>query len=174
MKKWTARNRQSGEDFTELVWPAGTVQVDFGQAEAIIAGIRQIQHILVVTFPFSNMRFVQAYRVETAECICHGLRRVFEHIGAAPRHLVFDNASGIGRRVGMKVVQTKLFGAFKLHYRSESRYCNPYSGHENGSMENAVGFLRRNRSLRPGPGRPPGPPARSGAPFSDPPRPARQ
>lgn len=144
VKKWTARNRQAGEGFTELVWPAGTVQVDFGQAEAIIAGIRQVLHILVVTFPFSNMRFVQGYRGETAECVCHGLRRVFEHIGAAPRHMVFDNATGIGRRVGAKVVETKLFGAFKLHYRAESRYCNPYSGHEKGNVENAVGFLRRN------------------------------
>ncbi|MDE8671090.1 alpha/beta hydrolase fold domain-containing protein [Pseudarthrobacter sp. H3Y2-7] len=32
----------------------------------------------------------------------------------------------------------------ELHYRSESRYCNPYSGHEKGNVENAVGFLRRN------------------------------
>lgn len=144
VKKWQAANRQAGEGFTELVWPAGTVQVDFGQAEAIIAGIRQVLHIFVVTFPFSNMRFVQAYRGETAECVAHGLRTVFEHINAVPRHMVFDNATGIGKRVGTRVVETKLFGAFKVHYRSESRYCNPFSGHEKGSVENAVGFLRRN------------------------------
>ena len=144
VRKWNARHRHAGEGFTELVWPAGTAQVDFGQAEAIIAGVRLMLHIFVVTFPFSNMRFVQADRGETAECVCHGLRTVFEFIGAAPRHLVFDNATGIGRRVGTKVVETKLFGAFKLHYRSESRYCNPYSGHEKGNVENAVGFLRRN------------------------------
>lgn len=144
VKKWVAANRQPGEGFSELVWPAGTVQVDFGQAEAIIAGIRQVLHIFVVSFPFSNMRFVQAYRGETAECVAHGLRTVFEHIGAAPRHMVFDNATGIGNRVGTRVTETKLFAAFKTHYRSESRYCNPYSGHEKGSVENAVGFLRRN------------------------------
>lgn len=144
VKKWNAHHRLAGEGFTELVWPAGTAQVDFGQAEAIIAGIRQVLHILVVTFPFSNMRFVQAYRGETAECVCHGLRTVFDHAGAAPRHLVFDNATGIGRRVGTKIVESTLFAAFKLHYRAESRYCNPYSGHEKGSVENAVGFLRRN------------------------------
>ncbi|MCY7290247.1 MAG: IS21 family transposase, partial [Cryobacterium sp.] len=144
VRKWNDQHRQAGEGFTELVWPAGTAQVDFGQAEAIIGGIRQILHIFVVTFPFSNMRFVQAYRGETAECVCHGLRTVFDHIGAAPRHLVFDNATGIGRRVGTKVVETKLFGAFKLRYRSESRFCNPYSGNEKGNVENAVGFLRRN------------------------------
>jgi len=117
VRKWNVRHRQAGEGFTELVWPAGTAQVDFGQAEAIIAGIRQVLHIFVVTFPFSNMRFVQAYRGETAECVCHGLRTVFDHIGAAPRHLVFDNATGIGRRVGAKVAESKLSGAFKLHYR---------------------------------------------------------
>ncbi|MDH6237012.1 transposase [Cryobacterium sp. CG_9.6] len=144
VRKWNDQHRQAGEGFTELVWPAGTAQVDFGQAEAIIGGIRQILHIFVVTFPFSNMRFVQAYRGETAECVCHGLRTVFDHIGAAPRHLVFDNATGIGRRVGTKVIEAKLFGAFKLHYRSESRFCNPYSGNEKGNVENAVGFLRRN------------------------------
>lgn len=36
------------------------------------------------------------------------------------------------------------FSQFRAHYRFESRYCNPYSGNEKGSVENAVGFLRRN------------------------------
>ena len=144
VKAYKAQHRQDGEGFAELVWPAGTAQVDFGQAEAVIAGVRQLLHILVVTFPFSNMRFVQAYRGETAECVCHGLRTIFEHIGAAPRHLVFDNATGVGRRVGKKVVESQLFAAFKLHYRAQARYCNPYSGHEKGNVENAVGFLHRN------------------------------
>lgn len=29
-------------------------------------------HILIVAFPYSYMRFIQAYRGETAECVCHG------------------------------------------------------------------------------------------------------
>lgn len=144
VRRWLERHRVEGQGFNELIWPPGTAQVDFGEAKAIIAGISQILHIFVVTFPFSNMRFVQAYGGETAECVCHGLRQLFEHIGGVPRVLVFDNATGIGRRMGKKVVETKLFGAFKLHYRAQSRYCNPYSGHEKGSVENAVGFLRRN------------------------------
>ena len=32
---------------------------------------------------------------------------------------------------------------FRAHYRCASRYCNPYSGNEKGSVENAVGFIRR-------------------------------
>src|SRR5699024_2312815 len=104
---------------------------------ALIAGQRQTLHMLVVTFPYSNMRFVQAYRGETAECVCHGLRSIFEQVGGVPTLMVFDNATGIGRRVRTRITETKLFEAFKNHYRSESRFCNPESGHEKGNVENA-------------------------------------
>lgn len=133
-----------GDGYLELAWAPGHAQVDFGQAEAIIAGIRMVVHMLVVTFPYSNMRFVQLYRGETAECICHGLRAIFEHIQAVPRQLVLDNATGAGRRVGKMITESKLFAAFKAHYRTSARYCNPDSGHEKGNVENAVGYTRRN------------------------------
>ena len=38
----------------------------------------------------------------------------------------------------------RLFSQFRAHYRFESRYRDPYSGNERGSVENAMGFLRRN------------------------------
>ena len=60
VKRFKLEHRSRGEGFLELVWPAGTAQVDFGQAEALISGVRQVLHMLVVTFPFSNTRFVQA------------------------------------------------------------------------------------------------------------------
>lgn len=43
-----------------------------------------------------------------------------------------------------ELTESRLFSQFRAHYRFESRYCNPYSGNEKGSVENAVGFLRRN------------------------------
>lgn len=62
-----------------------------------------------------------------------------------PRVLVFDNATGVGhRRADGTVTQTRLFSLFCAHYGFETRFCNPYSGWEKGSTENAVGFLRRN------------------------------
>ncbi|BAC18054.1 hypothetical protein HMPREF0290_0612 [Corynebacterium efficiens YS-314] len=144
IKAWRQAHRLPGDGYIELAWHPGTAQVDFGQADAVIDGQRVTLHILVVTFPYSNMRFVQAYRGETAECVCHGLRTIFDHIGGVPRQLIFDNATGVGRRTGDKVIESKLFSAFKLHYRTSARYCNPYSGNEKGNVENAVGFLRRN------------------------------
>jgi hypothetical protein len=65
-----------------------------------------------------------------------------EHV---PGVLVFDNATGVGRRFGRQITMTRVFNAFQAHYRiGEVRFCNPYSGNEKGSVENAVGFLRRN------------------------------
>lgn len=62
VKQWRAEHRNPSEGFSELEWPPGTIQMDFGQAEALIAGLRTVLHVLIVTFPFSNMRYAQAYR----------------------------------------------------------------------------------------------------------------
>ena len=41
------------------------------------------------------------------------------------------------------VTESEPFSHFRAHYRCEARFCNPCSGNERGSVENAVGFLRR-------------------------------
>ncbi len=75
---------------------------------------------------------------------------VFEHIGGVPPVIVMDNATGAGRRNAKgEVTLTGVFSAFVAHYRLEVRFCNPYSGNEKGSVENAVGFLRRNLMVPP-------------------------
>lgn len=100
VKQFRAEHRSRAEGFLELQWPPGRRRSISVRGMAIIAGVRLVLHLLVVTFPFSNTRFVQAYRGETAECVCHGLRRIVEHAGFVPRVLVFDNATGVGRRAG--------------------------------------------------------------------------
>lgn len=85
-----------------------------------------------------------ATQCERAEVFCWGLRCIFEWAGRSPRTLVLDNATEAGRMAFGKVTESRLFSQFRAHYRCESRYCNPYSGNEKGSVENAVGFLRRN------------------------------
>ncbi len=58
--------------------------------------------------------------------------------------LVFDNATGVGRRICEKVMETELFSRFRAHYGFQIRFCNPQAGWENGSVENKVGTIRRN------------------------------
>lgn len=65
-------------------------------------------------------------------------------MGRAPRVAVLDNATEAGGMVRGEVAKSRLFSQSRGHYRFESRCCNPYSGNEKGSVENAVGFLHSN------------------------------
>lgn len=132
------------EGYLELVWAPGTAQVDFGNFRCEVAGRAVDAKLLVVTLPHSNARYCTAMMSERSECLCDGLREVFEWIGRAPSVLVLDNATEAGRMVRGEVTESRLFSQFRMRYRCASRYCNPYSGNEKGSVENAVGFLRRN------------------------------
>lgn len=60
VKKDRQAQQGAGDGFMELAWAPGTVQVDFGQADALIDGERETLHVLVVSFPYSNMRFAHA------------------------------------------------------------------------------------------------------------------
>ena len=109
------------------------------------AGVERVAHSPVVSYPYSNMRYVTALPGETSGCVRHGLGEVFARVGMAPRVVVFDNATGVGHRnADGTVTQTVMFQRFCAQYRFEARFCNPYSGNEKGSVENAVGFVRRN------------------------------
>lgn len=132
------------DDCLELDWSPGTMQADFGNFRCIVAGRPTDLKLLVATLPHSNSRYCIALESQKSECLCDGLREIFEWIGRAPHSIVLDNATEAGRMVRGEVTESKLFSQFRLHYRCASRYCNPYSGNEKGSVENAVGFLRRN------------------------------
>ena len=145
VKRRREEHRSDGDGYLEPDWSAGVMQVDFGEAVATISGGDVKVHCLVATFPHSNMRYVAAMPGENAECVCEGPARIFDHIGMAPRVLVLDNATGAGHRVAWnKVTVVRVFAMFCDHYRLETRFRNPYSGNEKGSVENAAGFLRRN------------------------------
>ena len=72
------------DGFAELEWAPGSMQVDFGQAGAVVAGVERVARFLVVSFPYSNMRWVVALPGETSECVCQGLLWIFERMGMAP------------------------------------------------------------------------------------------
>ena len=144
-RQWKlARASGIGEGYLELEWAPGTAQVDYGNFEAIIAGKKLHLKLLVLVLPHSNARFAVAGMSQCAECMCTGLSAILNWMGRAPREIVLDNATEAGRRIRGKVSESHLFSLFRAHYRMGSRYCNPYSGNEKGSVENAVGFLRRN------------------------------
>ena len=81
---------------------------------------------------------------ETAECVCQGLQDIFEFIGGVPPLLIFDKATGVGRRIGDAIHESELFSRFRAHYHFRVRFCNPYSGWEKGNVERKVDYNRAN------------------------------
>lgn len=145
VREWRLRRAAgAGDGYLELEWAPGTAQADYGNFEAVVGGERLHLKLLVVCLPRSNARYAVAGMSQRAECMCAGLAEVFGWVGRAPREIVLDNATEAGRRVRGEVTESHLFSLFRAHYRMGSRYCNPYSGNEKGSVENAVGFIRRN------------------------------
>ena len=131
------------ERFLDLVWAPGEAQADFGEADFYVMGVRRRLSYFVLAFPFSNVGLAQVFPGENAECVCQALKDIFEYIGGVPARIVFDNAAGVGRRIGDNVRTTELF-SFAAHYGFAFSFCNPNAGHEKGSVENKVGFVRRN------------------------------
>lgn len=128
----------------ELIWDPGPAQVDFGDADFYEAGKLCRKKYLTVSFPYSNNGFSQVFGMETAECVCQGLQDIFEFIGGVPPLLIFDNATGAGRKIGDVIHESDLFSRFRAHYHFRVRFCNPYSGWEKGNVECKVNYNRAN------------------------------
>jgi len=143
VKRRREERKQPCDQYLDLVWEPGEAQVDFGQADMYERGKLTREHCLTMCFPFSNVGPTQVFHGENAECVCQGLKDIFAYINGVPRRIVFDNATGVGRKVCGKIRTSKLFGEFAAHYGFEYSFCNPSSGHEKGSVENKVGATRR-------------------------------
>jgi len=142
--KETRREMHALRASQELVWHPGESQADFGEADFLEAGVVVRKKYLTVSFPQSNNSFTQVFGGETGECVCQGLQDIFTYIGGVPWVIVFDNATGVGRRVGTVIHESKLFQRMRAHYGFSVRFCNPHSGHEKGNVENKIGYTRRN------------------------------
>ena len=71
------RRRRLGEIFVPLSPPPGHAQADFGEADAIIAGVKYRAHFFVMTLPHSDACFVAAYPSATTEASLDGHNRTF-------------------------------------------------------------------------------------------------
>ena len=138
------RDARDALGYLQLSWLPGECQVDFGEADFRVRGVTRRGKYLTVSFPHANVGLTQVFWGETSECVCQGLRNVFEFVGGVPRRAVFDNATEVGRRVAGEARVSSMFKAFAAHYGLDYTFTNPYSGNEKGNVENKVGCHRRN------------------------------
>lgn len=137
----------AGEAFVPLAWePGDAMQVDWGQAKAVIAGTRVTGHTFCARLCNSAMPFVVMYPAEKSEFFIDGHRQAFEFYRGVVRRVIYDNLrtavkEGWGRYVKQKQPALQLLEA---HYAFCSEFCAPGAGHEKGLVEGLVGWVRRN------------------------------
>ena len=150
-EKQEARRKSYSEPGTmPLVWHEGESQADFGEADFRLedGSLKRLKY-LNLSFPYSNKLFTVVMPGETCECVCEGLKMIFGYCGYIPNVIVFDNATGIGRRTFSAMKETELFVRFRLHYGFRARFANIGSGWEKGSVENSIGYARNNLMVPP-------------------------
>ena len=138
--------RRTREMFVPLVHPPGHTQCDFGEAWAVIGGVKQKIHFFVLDLPHSDAMFVRAYPAETTEAFCDGHVSAFSFLGGVPQSIVYDNTRlavarilGDGRRL-----RTRVFTELVSHYLFEDRFGRPGKGNDKGKVEGMAGYTRRN------------------------------
>jgi transposase len=132
--------------FMPLSHISGEAQADFGAAQFYEEETLVDGHYFNLSFPNSNGGYFQLFEGEVIECWMQGMINIFHHIGGVPTCIWFDNASPLVSNIlknGTRTLTNK-FLAFKNHYGFETVFCNINAGNEKGSIENKVGYHRRN------------------------------
>jgi len=125
--------------------PGEEAQVDFGEAEVIIAGERRVVQLFCMKLTYSRQPFVKAFPHQRQEAFFEGHHEGFEFLGGVPRRLTYDNPKVAVRQVleGHMREEQEAFKSLRAHYLFESHFCTPARGNEKGQVESLVGYVRR-------------------------------
>lgn len=147
VKDYVREHRARGQEmFVPLVHPPGHAQADFGEAVAVIGGVRQKIHFFCLDLPHSDAGFVKAYPAERIEAFCDGHNAAFAFLGGVPQSILYDNtklavacilSDGTRQR-------TRSFAELQSHYLFRDRFGRPGKGNDKGKVEGLVGYARRN------------------------------
>ena len=134
------------EMFVPLIHPPGHAQIDFGEAVAVIAGVRQKIHFFCMDLPHSDACFVKAYPAETTEAFLDGHVAAFAFFGAVPLSILYDNLKiAVARILGDGVrVRSRAFSELVSHFLFADRFGRPGKGNDKGNVEGLVKYARKN------------------------------
>jgi len=143
VRKLKQKNR---EVFLPLSHPPGEAQVDYGFADVWLNGEKTKVALFVMTLPYSDAIFVQAFPRECTESFLEGHKRAFEYFGGVPTRISYDNSKiAVARFVGRR--ERKVTGEFlrlKSHYLFAEHFCLVRRPNEKGHVERLLDFARRN------------------------------
>jgi transposase len=134
------------EVFVPLSHPPGEAQVDFGEAEVVIAGESTTASFFVMTLPYSDAFFCCAFPQECTETFQEGHVRAFDYFGGVPTRISYDNSKiAVAKIVGGRGrTPTREFLRLSSHFLFAHHFCRVRRANEKGHVECMVGFARRN------------------------------
>ena len=140
------RGQIKPKSYLPLEFPLGsTVQVDHGECDLIIGNQRVKGYLFVSSIPGAVLRYCQVFPVKGSEAWSEFHERTYRFFGGVISMNVYDNDSVLVKQIlGNERKQTRFSLALEEHYQMSSRFCNPAAGNEKGSVENGVGYCRRN------------------------------
>lgn len=143
VREW---KQQTQEVFLPLSHPPGQAQVDFGHGYVDLAEQRMQAALFVITLPYSDAFYIQAFPRECTESFQEGHKRAFEFFGGVPTRVSYDNSKiAVTKITGSRQRQlTSEFLRLQSHYLYESHFCLVRRANEKGHVENLVGYGRRN------------------------------
>lgn len=126
--------------------PGERAEFDFGEATVKIKGQLMKVSFLAGRLRFSGTMFVECFPTQRQEAFLLGQRHAFEFWGGVPRMVVYDNLKPAVLQVlqGHSRREQEVFAHFHSVYRFEALFANVHAGWEKGSVENLVGYARRN------------------------------
>ena len=147
VKAYVGEHRARAQEmFVPLTHPPGHAQADFGEAVAVIGGIRQKIHFFCLDLPHSDAGFLKAYPAERIEAFLDGHNAAFAFLGGVPQSILYDNTRlAVARILGDGTRQrTRAFAELQSHYLFLDRFGRPGKGNDKGKVEGLVGYARRN------------------------------
>jgi len=143
VREWRESNR---EVFLPLSHPPGEAQVDYGFADVVLNGETVKVALFVMTLPYSDAIYMQAFPRECSESFLEGHKRAFEFFGGVPVRISYDNTKvAVGRITGNREREvTAEFQRLKSHFLFEDHFCLVRRPNEKGHVERLLDYARRN------------------------------
>lgn len=122
-----------------LSHPPGEAQVDFGFADVWLEGELTKVALFVMTLPYSDAIFIQAFPRECTEVFLEGHRRAFEFFGGVPTRISYDNSKiAVASFTGSR--ERKITKQFQRRKPGGFDHARPL---ENWELPVCFGILRR-------------------------------
>ena len=134
------------EVFIPLSHPPGEAQVDFGFADVVLNGLLTKVALFVMTLPYSDALFIQAFPRECTESFQEGHKRAIDFFGAVPSRISYDNSKiAVAKFTGSRDRKvTREFQRLMSHYLFQAHFCLVRRPNEKGHVERLLDFARAN------------------------------